>query len=388
MDISLLKENYHKIYMKQPNFYISCGGRFEILGNHTDHNHGLCIVANASCRIEAVFSKENASVVMVKSIGYPKFEFSLDNLKYKDSDYKSEALIKGILFKLKEDGYKIGGFSIFINSDIPSGGGVSSSAALESLIGYVVSYLFNENKISPLEIAKVGKFSENEYFKKPSGLLDQIGTSFDDANFIDFKNIDEPLISNLSFDLPLSLYLINSEGNHSNLTNLYAEIPQSMKKVAKLLDNKEFLRDCNEKDVLTRIDKLNCTQKEKNIAKHFFIENENVLKGKEAILNNDVETFLNCVNVSQNSSFKNLENTYVKGEYDGSPQYIIDTINKYLENKKGAIRIHGGGFKGTVIAFIKNEYVEEFESYLEKTTFKDRFVKVSISKKAEIVKEI
>jgi len=294
---------------------------------------------------------------------------------------KTLLLAKGILFKLKEQGYKIGGFDAYISSDIPDGSGVSSSAAVESLFGYIISYLYNDGKISPLVIAKTGQFSENNYFGKPSGLLDQVGTSFDSFNYIDFKNIEEPTITTLPFNFPLTLYLIKSVGDHANLTPLYAAIPNNMNKVASLLDGKKFLRDCNDKDIFARIDALDIDESVKKMGRHFFIENDNVLKAKDAIERNDLEEFLDAIRASQKTSKENIKNTFVEGEYKDSPQNIIDDVSEFIKDH-GAIRIHGGGFKGTVLAFIKNEFAEEFDKFLEKKYAKSRYFKVNISNHA------
>lgn len=380
-------ELFINTFKTKPEFLLDTGGRFEIIGNHTDHNHGLCLVANCSLRAKAALSY-NKDIIEVQSEGYKKFSFKINDLANSPIAHGTPMLCKGILFKLKELGYKIGGFKMSIVSELPDGSGVSSSAAIESLFGYAVSYLFNEGKISPLEIAKTGQFSENVYFKKPCGLLDQIGTSFDSSNFIDFKNIDNPIIETLPFDLPLTLYLIKSLGNHSRLTPLYAAIPASMKEVAKLLDNKEFLRDVkDDKDILFKIDALNLDEEIKRKAKHFFIENENVKHAKKAIETKDLEEFLKAIRASQESSKNNLENTFVKGEYEGSPQSIIDELTPLIKDN-GAIRIHGGGFKGTVLAFIKNDYCEAFDKILKEKYSEDRYFKVHISSKAANFKKL
>lgn len=374
-------------YKEKPDYIYDAGGRFEILGNHTDHNHGLCLVANCSLRIYAAI-KKCEDTIEVKSKGYSFYKFNLKDL---DSNLyippSSKAINYGILKKLKSLGYKVGGFKAYIMSEIPDGSGVSSSAAIESLFGYIVSYLYNDGKISPLLIAKIGQYSENVFFKKPCGLLDQIGTSYPNCNFIDFKNIEDPIISNIDFNLPLSLYLIKSSGDHANLTPLYAAIPSNMKEVARLVGNKGFLRDLEDTNVFEKIDDLNISESKKNMAKHFFIENQNVLDGKKAIENNDVEGFLTAIRKSQNSSKNNLKNTFVEGdEYLDSPQDIIDKVEKHIGNH-GAIRIHGGGFKGTVLTFIKNDFKDEFEKFLEEN-YKDRYYKVSISKNAINIKTL
>ena len=376
MEKSDLRKEFNKIFKVEPEYYIDTGGRFEICGNHTDHNHGLCLVANCSLRIKACVNK-NANKVRIKSQGYSFFEFSINDLEFDSKELnKTLLLAKGILFKLKEQGYKIGGFDAYISSDIPDGSGVSSSAAVESLFGYIISYLYNDGKISPLVIAKTGQFSENNYFGKPSGLLDQVGTSFDSFNYI-----EEPTITTLPFNFPLTLYLIKSVGDHANLTPLYAAIPNNMNKVAALLDGKKFLRDCDDKDIFARIDALGIDESVKKMGRHFFIENANVLKAKDAIERNDLEEFLDAIRASQKTSKENIKNTFVEGEYKDSPQNIIDDVSEFIKDH-GAIRIHGGGFKGTVLAFIKNDFAEEFDKFLEKKYAKSRYFKVNISNHA------
>ncbi len=375
-------------YGEKPAYMIDTGGRLEICGNHTDHNHGLCLVANCSLRIRAALNLTSDGTINITTVGYEPFKFNITDLEAKEEERGTpKAICKGVVARLKELGYKIGGFKAYIDSEIPNGSGVSSSAAIESLFGYIVSYLYNDGKIPQIDIAKTGQYSENVYFYKPCGLLDQIGTSFDSSNFINFKNIDEPLIETLPFNLPVSIYLIKSTGDHSNLTHLYKAIPDSMHEVAKLLEGKEVLADVIPENIFERIDALNVNDEVKRKAKHFFIENENVLKAKDAILNNDLDAFFDVIRSSQESSKTNLENTYVKGEYEESPQNIIDNVNKVITKEMGAIRIHGGGFKGTVIAFIKNEYSKEFEDYLNKN-YKDRYFKVTIPSKAVNFKKI
>jgi len=380
MENEELKELFRKKFQREPEYYFDAGGRLEILGNHTDHNHGLCLVANCSLRIKAYVAKTEKKI-KVKSQGYQYISFDIDDLeKFNKKVRSTNFLLRGILIRLKQLGYKIGGFTAYIDSDIPDGSGVSSSAAIESLFGFIISYLYNDGKIDNLTIAKVGQYSENNFFLKPCGLLDQIGTSFPNMNFIDFKNIENPHLENIVFNLPLDLYLVKSEGDHANLTPLYARIPTSMKKAAISLSNKEFLADIEYRENLfDRIDNLNLSEYEKKAAKHFYIECNNVLKGKEALLNNDLESFLSAVRLSQQTSKNNIQNTYVKEDpFLNSPQDIIDKLTIFLKDK-GAVRIHGGGFKGTVLAFVKKEFSIEFENFLN-LVYKDRWYKVDISK--------
>lgn len=372
---------FRDTFKSEPDYLLDTGGRFEIIGNHTDHNHGLCLVANCSLRCYSALKKDD-KIVEVKSKGYPIFSFSIDDLSHKvEEEGRPIALAKGILYRLKELGYKIGGFYMALDSEIPDGSGVSSSAAIESLFAYTISHLYNDGKIEPVVIAKTGQYAENNFFNKPCGLLDQVGTSFDSSNFIDFGNISNPTIKTLPFTLPLTLFLIKSEGNHSSLTGLYAAIPSSMKEVANKLGHVEFLRDVElSQDLFSKIDALDVSDEVKRKAKHFFIENNNVLEAKEAIETENLENFLDAIRKSQESSKNNLENTYVKGEYEGSPQSIIDYLTPFI-GEHGAIRIHGGGFKGTVLAFINNDFVDEFENVL-KEKYPSKYFKVNISPKA------
>lgn len=386
MKTKILSE-FKKVFKEKPEFFIHTGGRLEICGNHTDHNHGLCLVANCSLRVYAGLNK-NDSKVRIKSKGYDYFEFDVNDLSLKENEYSSTlALCKGIVAHLKELGYKIGGFDAYIESEIPDGSGVSSSAAMESLFGYIISYLYNEGKISELVIAQTGQYSENVYFHKPCGLLDQIGTTFNSSNYIDFKDINNPTIETLEFNLPVSIYLIKSEGNHSNLTPLYKAITDNMRIVANSLGNKQFLRDVTSLDPLKDIDKLDLSEEAKNVARHFYKENENVLQAKKAILENDLNSFFDALRKSQNSSHLNLKNTYVEGEYIDSPQNIIDDLTPLIGDN-GVIRVHGGGFKGTVLAIVKNEFQEEFEKILNSKYDAHKIFKVYIPKKALFFEKI
>ena len=220
---------------------------------------------------------------------------------------------------------------------------------------------------------------ENTYFNKPSGILDQIGVAFSDANFIDFKDEENPVVIPLAFDLPLSLYLISSEGDHKDLTDLYKGIPLGMQRIANIF-HKNYLRDVSKEEFESIQYDFRYDEKDINKAYHFYLENSNVLTAKKAILVNDADAFLDAIRSSQASSYLNLENTYVKDEYENSPQEIIDNVSQIPGfDDWGAIRIHGGGFKGTVLAFIKNEWADDFTAYLE-LNYKNRYTKVGISK--------
>lgn len=380
-EIESLKSDFLKRYNHDAESLITAGGRLEIIGNHTDHNHGLCIVGNCSLRIKALVSKRNDNLIQIDSKGHSYFEFDATSLGVREEEYNTtKGMVRGIAARIKELGYNIGGFSAVITSEIPEGSGVSSSAAFEVLIGEILNHLYNDDKIPHITIAKVGQYSENVYFHKPCGLLDQIGAAFKDCNYLDFKDIDNPSIEFLDFNLPVVIYLINSIGDHSNLSHLYAEIPNGMKKVANML-GEEYLRETKEVD-FKRLVRDNMIDDPKAIKKatHFYQENKNVIAAEEAIKSNNLELFFKAIRASQNSSHHFLENTFVKGEYEESPQSIIDRVNELPDfEKNGAIRIHGGGFKGSVIAYVSLEYKDKFEKFLEEN-YKNRYYSVSISK--------
>lgn len=355
------EELFQTNYFDSPEHIVFSHGRLEILGNHTDHNHGLCLVGGVDMGITGAFSKSDDGTIEIASLGYKKVRFSISDLKPNPKEYgTSKALVKGVLSKCKELGYNIGGFKGAFVSDIFPGAGVSSSACYESLIVKIISILFNDDKITPLEMAKIGKYAENVYFGKPCGLLDQIGTSFGGMIYVDFDSLDNPGIEVVPFTLPLKLVLINTGGSHANLTPLYASIGEDMKSVAENMFDVPYLRKVSKKDFFERITHPNngVSELAKMRATHFFEENERVENAKKALKENDVTLFLNCVNASGHSSSTMLQNTMVPGQYEGSPQQALDLLRPYLGN--GAERIMGGGFAGSIIGFLYNSELNNY----------------------------
>lgn len=375
-----VKENFIKKFKDFPTHFFEGGGRLEIVGNHTDHNHGLCLVAGCSLTIIAAVKENNLNKIRVTSDGFPYIEVNLNELNVDEKLFStSTALIKGIVKKIKDLNYVVKGFDATLNTTIYPGAGVSSSAAYEVLFASIISKMFNNNAISKLEIAKISQYAENVYFGKPSGLLDQIGASFGGIDYIDFKNVEEPIIKKLNFNLPLHIVLINSKGDHANLTPLYKAIPDQMFALAHRY-GKNYLREVEEKafikDITSHSD-IELDEIKKGL--HFFGENKRVEEARKAIENNDVDLFLDTINKSGESSKLNLNNTMAYKIYENSPQKAIDTASKYLKN--GAVRIHGGGFAGTIIAFVRNE---EFTYFMENMILeygKENVQEVNIRKK-------
>ena len=355
-----LEEQFLKTFQSEPDKYLSCGGRFEVLGNHTDHNHGLCIAATCSLSIYAAIKKRDDDHVRLLSEGFGYFEIDLTDLEKVETEIgQPAAIIRGIADYLFNNKYNVGGFDIYLKSEVPAGAGVSSSAAFELLVGHIFNVLFNNGKIPTLVLCRAGQYAENEYFGKKSGLLDQIGVAFGGIVKIDFKDINNPQIERIKFPFTdLHFVLVNTGGDHSSLSDLYSSIPLDMYEVAKVANEmrKHFLSDCTLEE-LENV-KYNLDNAKYLRAKHFFSENERVKKAFNALIEKDEATFLKAINESRESSTNNLKNMMVEGHYEGSPLEACDLIMKASENE-GAVKINGGGFAGSVIAIIPTKYLDK-----------------------------
>lgn len=370
--------NYFKeSFKKEPDEYIRCGGRFEILGNHTDHNHGKCIAATCDMSIYSAVSKRDDKLINIESKGYPTISLSLDNLEVNENEKgTSNALVRGVAQYLNSLGYSIGGFDAAFISTIFPGAGVSSSAAYELLIGEIFSHLFNESKIEKIVLAKAGQYAENKYYGKSCGLLDQIGVSFGGFVTIDFKNIDKPEVKNINMELKdHSFILVNTGGDHAKMSPLYSKIPADMKEVAKEL-GVSYLIESN-KDALNQI--MDSIDENKYLrACHFFDENKRVESAIEAISNQDINTLKNCINASRISCHYQLKNM-MADDYEGSPLEACDLVDK-LTNGEGAAKINGGGFAGSIVTLIPDKYKESFIEEMSKKYGIDNVYQVEIDK--------
>ena len=351
-----LKEQFNTTFQNEPDKYLSCGGRFEVLGNHTDHNHGLCIAATCNLSIYAAVKARDDKCIRFLSEGFGYYEIDLNNLeKVEDETGQPVSIIRGIANYLVDNEYKIGGFDIYLKSEVPTGAGVSSSAAFELLIAQTFNVLFNASKISLITLCKAGQFSEREYYGKMCGLLDQIGVAFGGLVYIDFSNIAEPQIEPLRPNLDgYQFVIVNSGGSHAELSHLYKAIPDKMYEVANLF-GKNFLRDVDYKEFKKK--KLDVTKKcgkEAYLkAKHFFDENKRVEDAFKAMKKNDIKKLIRLINESRDSSTKLLENMCLDGKVKGSPLEACNLIMKSSHRKAG-VKINGGGFAGSVIALVPN----------------------------------
>ena len=350
-----LKNKFLETFNVEPELYLSCGGRFEVLGNHTDHNHGLCIAATCSLSIFAAIRARNDLLVNVYSEGFGGFSIDLTNLeKNEDEIGKSSALIRGIVSYLSEI-YKYGGFDIYMKSQIPGGAGVSSSAAFELLVAQTINKLFNDEQIPLMTLCKASQFAERNYYGKMCGLLDQIGVAYGGLVYIDFKDINNPVVKSLNVELnDYSFVIVNSGGSHAGLDHLYKAIPDDMFKVARYF-GEEYLRDVEEAKIIeNKQDGIsNYGEIAYQRALHFYGENRRVREAYEAISNNDMQTLIRLINESRESSTDLLHNMYVD-KIEGSPLEACELILKASNNEAG-VKINGGGFAGSVITLVPNK---------------------------------
>ena len=355
---------FKETFGDEPTHFFSSPGRVEVLGNHTDHNNGLVMVSAIDLDIIAAIKPISENKIYFKSVGFEKNEIDLNDLSiHEDEKDTSTSLIRGVAYKFKEMGYKIGGFMAVSESNIFKGAGLSSSAAFELMIAEILNELYNGGKVSRVEMAQFGQFAENEYYGKPSGLLDQMGVSLGGFNFIDFKDNSKPVVENFAFQLrDYRVVLINTGGSHGNLTSYYAAIKQDMKKVAKFF-GKDNLREVGEEDFYNNLPQIKRKVGGRAIMKaiHFYEENKRVLTAYNALKEGDVTTFLNMVNESGESSYKLLQNCFVQKDTKQGIALALALSKQILKN--GACRVHGGGFKGTIIAYV---HVSEQINYIDK----------------------
>jgi galactokinase len=348
----------------------SAPGRSEIGGNHTDHQHGEVLAASINLDALAIVRPLAEAEVRVVSGDSPMITVSLSNLDInKDEEGTTLSLIKGVLAGIKNRGYNLGGFETYITSDVLIGAGLSSSAAFETIIGTIISGLYNESKISAVEIAIIGQYAENVYFGKPCGLMDQMACSVGSLVHIDFANPAEPVIEKVEFDLDAqgySLCITDTKGSHADLTADYAAIPEEMKKIAAYF-GKEVLREVSASDILTNIGKLREEFGDRAVlrALHFVSENVRVQEEVAALKSNDINKFLDTVKKSGNSSYKYLQNVYVNHDITHQNMSIALAVSDLTLGANGASRVHGGGFAGTIQAFVKNEDVQKYKDAMD-----------------------
>lgn len=366
-------EEFEKLYGadREAALY-SVAGRSELSGNHTDHNHGCVIAASIDLDIIAVASPSAGSVIRVKSEGFPEdvVDFGVYNAPNPARYEKSDSLIAGMVAGFRKEGLAVGGFDAYTTSNVLKGSGISSSAAFEDMIGNILNYVYNDGKVSNVEIAKLAQYAENRFFGKPCGLMDQMACAVGGIIAIDFRDPSAPVIEQTDFDLSAAGYnlcIVNTGGNHADLTGDYASVPAEMKSVAAYF-GKEVLRDTDEDAVLAAIPALREKVGDRAIlrALHFFAENRRVAAQKAALKAGDLDTFLANVIASGRSSFCYLQNVYTtKNVSEQGLSLALCLAERVLSGKRAAWRVHGGGFAGTIQAFVPTKDVAEFRAVMD-----------------------
>ena len=350
----------------------SVAGRSELSGNHTDHNHGCVVAASIDLDIIAVAAKRDDNYICVKSEGFPedRVDFVAYDLPIMEKFGTSESIIAGMVQGFLKDGYKVGGFDAYTTSNVLKGSGLSSSAAFEDMIGNILSHMYNDGSVDNVEIAKLAQYSENVFFGKPCGLMDQVACAVGGIVAIDFEDPKAPIIDKVDFDISgagYNLCIVNTGGNHADLTDDYASVPLEMKAVAAYF-GKKVLRELDEKTIVANIPALREEVGDRAIlrALHFFAENKRVAKQKEALLNGDLDGFFKEVVASGKSSFCYLQNVYTtKNLFEQGLSLALCLAEEYLGGKKSAWRVHGGGFAGTIQAYVPMDEVEGFRALMD-----------------------
>lgn len=355
----------------------SAPGRTEIGGNHTDHQHGCVVAASVNLDIIAAAAINGTDTIRVQSEGYPLDIIDINNLDINKSEYdKSVSLIRGIVKCFTDLHYNVSGFDAYTVSNVLKGSGISSSAAFEVLIATIMNEFFANGELSPVEIAKICKYSENVYFGKPSGLLDQTASAVGSAMYIDFEDTDNPLVEKINLDLAkynYGLCIIDSGADHADLTDDYAAIPYEMQTVAHFF-GQEYLRNVKKEDFLKGLPELRRVIKNDRAALrayHFFKENEIARMEAEALRCNDFERFLQLIRTSGQSSYMYLQNIYSFDNPKSQAVALTLALCDEFLGSTGAYRVHGGGFAGTVQAFVPIQMIDIFKEKIEKALGKD-----------------
>jgi len=361
---------------------ISAPGRTELGGNHTDHNHGKVLCAAVSRDSIAVFKPRSDDLVELKSSAFPQlFKVDLTELGPRAEEKgTTEALIRGVAAGFKKREYAAGGFNAVVHSDVSIGSGLSSSASFEVLIGGILNALYNESRIDPVTLAKIGQYAENVYFDKPCGLMDQLACAVGGVLAVDFKDNENPVIEKIQVDFNQTDYIlavVDIGASHSDLTPAYASIPVEMKQVASLF-GRSTLREVREEKFRENISMVRSKTGDRAVlrALHFFAENHRVVMMLEALKSGDFDTYLRLVAESGASSSSMLQNTIPPGNSgnDQPAALAIGASNNFFQSRgKGVSRIHGGGFAGTIQSYIHKDHFEDY-SQLMKEMFGDESV--------------
>ena len=357
-------------------YYFSAPGRTEISGNHTDHQHGCVLAAAVNLETVAEVILLDDPTIIIHSEGYPSVEFSLNDLEVQPEEMNTtKALVRGVAAAFAQQGAELKGFLAKVKSTVLPGSGLSSSAAFEVLMGTIINELFFEKKLTAAEIAQIGQYAENVYFGKPCGLMDQTASSVGGMVYIDFANPRDPVVEKLEFDFANAghaLCIIDCGADHANLTGEYAAIPNELKELCTLF-GKEVLRDIPEEEFFAKLPAIRHKVSDRAILRaiHFYQENARVQQQAAALKENNFDTFLHLVKESGRSSWMYLQNITPAGYIEHQDMALALAMCDTLLHGRGAFRVHGGGFAGTVQAFVPTDMLDVFKEGIETVFGKD-----------------
>jgi galactokinase len=366
---------FHDTHFQQKEIHLfSTPGRTEIGGNHTDHSGGLVLAAGVNLDAIAVASRSSDRVITLFSEGYSEpFIVDTRDLKQKpEEEGNTKALIRGICSRFEERGYRIGGFNACMTSSVSIGSGLSSSASIEVLIGTIINTLYNDGRVGLLDLSKIGQYAENVFFCKPCGLMDQIACAYGGIVFIDFEELDRPKVKKLDVDFSRSecqLVVVETGSDHADLTAEYASIPREMRAAAKALPAGLRCRDVTLETLVRHIGHLRPHVSDRALLRlyHFVTENARVKQEVSALEREDFKTFFRCVAESGNSSMRWLQNSFSMKVPENQGITLALAVTEYFLRgiSTGACRVHGGGFAGTIQAFLPQESVKEYSELME-----------------------
>ncbi len=392
---SALMADFQKLYGNDDVNLFSSPGRTEIGGNHTDHNYGRVLAGAVNLDMIAVAAPNGTSTIRIKSAGYPEFQVDLNSLAVDESQfYTSTSIVKGICARMKEVGYEIGGFDACIEGRVPKGSGLSSSASFEVLIGAILNNLFNGGKMSGVENAIIGQWSENNYFGKPCGLMDQTACSVGGLITIDFKDPSKPIVKEVDFDFVstgFALVITDVGGGHDDPASQaeYASLPTEMKAVAAVLGAK-VLREVTMEQIVEQIPEIRKKTGDRAIlrAYHFQGDNQRVVDQVAALEKGDFQSFLKMVVESGYSSYMYNQNIFDVVHKDDQVVSLALALSEMVLKGKGAWRVHGGGFGGTIQAFVPQDLLDKYVTTLEHVYGKGSCHKLFIRAKGSIMLDL
>ncbi|NLK05737.1 MAG: galactokinase [Spirochaetales bacterium] len=361
-----LIEQHHRLFGEENPSLFSTAGRTELGGNHTDHNLGKVLAATINLDTIAAVTPRSDSKVILDSEGYPRVEVDLHDLAVREEEKNTtEALVRGIAHAFSLRGLTIGGWQANTTSNVLKGSGLSSSAAVEILCGTIFNHLYNKDVLTPVDLATIGKYSENTYFGKPSGLMDQMACAYGGIIGIDFKNEANPEITPVSYSFAehgYNLVIVDTGGNHADLTPEYASVPKEMRQVASVF-GKTNLRDVGEQAFMEKLPELRKTlQNDRCLLRaiHFFQENKRVDTMLACLKEHDMEGYLKAVSESGESSFCFLQNLYPSFHPQEQGLSLAIATTKAILGDDATVRVHGGGFAGTIQAYVPDELLAPY----------------------------